>query len=133
MLKEIKFHHIGKIVPLAEIKADPATKYAKIYDMYSLDRQNKLGIPIELHAFGPNSSLDPIIQTQPHVAFITNDVQAAIADEKIIMPLYQPFAGYQTAMILVDGQPIELIETTLSEREIWGDGIFKDSILYPQD
>jgi len=132
MLETIKFHHIGKIVPLAQIKDNPATKYAKIYDMYSLDQQNKLGIPIELHAFGPNSSLDSLIQTQTHVAFTTNDVKAAIADEQIIMPLYQPFAGYQTAMILVNGQPIELIETTLSEREIWGDGIFKDSILYPQ-
>lgn len=27
----------------------------------------------------------------------------------------------------------ELIEIWLSEREIWGDGIFKDSILYPKE
>jgi hypothetical protein len=30
----------------------------------------------------------------------------------------------------VNHQPNELIETTLSEAEIWGDGIYKDSILY---
>lgn len=36
-------------------------------------------------------------------------------------------------MIRVNDQPIELIETTLSETEIWGDGLFKDSILYPQN
>lgn len=48
------------------------------------------------------------------------------------MPLYQPFAGYRCAMILVNQQPIELIESSLSESQIWGDGIFKDSILYPQ-
>lgn len=32
-------------------------------------------------------------------------------------------------MILVNRQPIKLIETRLTEKEIWGDGIFKDSLL----
>lgn len=35
-------------------------------------------------------------------------------------------------MVIINKQLIELIETTLSESEILGDGIFKDSILYPQ-
>jgi hypothetical protein len=34
-------------------------------------------------------------------------------------------------MVIINNQLIELIETSLSEREIWGDGVFKDSILYP--
>jgi hypothetical protein len=99
--------------------------------MYSLDVANDLTIPIELHAFGPKCSLDRRIQTQPHVAFVVDDIQAALRGQEVIMPLYQPFAGYQCAMLLVSGQPVELIETTLSEREIWGDGVFKDSVLYP--
>lgn len=99
--------------------------------MYSLDKQNDLSIPIELHAFGPNSSLDERIQQISHVAFKVDDIDEALAGEEVIMPLYQPFAGYRCAMIWVNEQPIELIETTLSESEIWGDGIFKDSILYP--
>lgn len=70
--------------------------------------------------------------TPGHVAFTTNDIHAALQNEKTIMPLYTPFAGYFCAMIIVNEQPLELIETTLSEREIWGDGIFKDSILYPR-
>lgn len=67
-----------------------------------------------------------------HVAFTTNDIHAALQNEKIIMPLYTPLAGYSRAMIIVNEQPIELIETTLSESEIWGDRIFKNSVLYPQ-
>lgn len=131
MSQTLKFHHIGKPVPLAQIKDDPATKYSPLYDMYSLDQQNRLTIPIELHAFGPACSLDNRIQTEPHVAFTVTNIHEALRDQQIIMPLYQPFAGYQCAMILLNGQPVELIETTLSEAEIWGDGIFKDSILYP--
>ena len=34
---------------------------------------------------------------------------------------------------MINHQLIELIETSLSEKEIWGDGIFRDSILYPQE
>lgn len=48
------------------------------------------------------------------------------------MPLYQPFAGYRCSMITLHDQLIELIETDLPEEEIWGDGVFKESLLYPQ-
>lgn len=129
----LTLHHIGKPVPLEQIKNNPNTKYAKIYDMYSLDQSNQLNIPIELHAFGPNCPLHPLIQQETHIAFTTNNIQQALKNQEVLMPLYQPFAGYQCAMILVNQQPIELIETTLSESEIWGDDIFKDSILYPEN
>ncbi|MFX3618545.1 MAG: hypothetical protein ACE3JK_13570 [Sporolactobacillus sp.] len=74
-----------------------------------------------------------VIQKEAHVAFTTDTIEKAIEGEKIIMPLYKSFRDYRCAMILVNQQPIEIIETTLSESEIWGDGIFKDSILYPEN
>lgn len=127
------FHHIGKPVLLESIKDNPDTKYSPLFEMYSLDMYNELSIPIELHAFGKNSPLDKRIQSYPHVAFKTNNIEQALKDKEIVMPLYQPFANYRCAMVMINHQLIELIETTLSEKEIWGDGIFKDSILYPQD
>ncbi|OTO76860.1 MULTISPECIES: hypothetical protein [unclassified Enterococcus] len=126
----LSFHHIGKPVPLEQLKNHPDVKYSPLFDMYSLDKKNDLSLPIELHAFGPNSTLDPLIQKEPHVAFKVSDIDKALVGQTILMPLYQPFADYRCAMILVSQQPIELIETTLSEAEIWGDGIYKDSILY---
>lgn len=127
------FHHIGKPVPLENIEKNKDTKYSPLFDMYSLDMKNDLAIPIEFHAFGKNSSLDVRIQKETHVAFKVNDIEAALQGKETVMPLYQPFAGYRCAMVIINGQLIELIETTLSEREIWGDGIFKDSILYPRE
>lgn len=129
---EITFHHIGKPVPLESIADRPNVKYSPLFDMYSLDLKNEFSIPIELHAFGENSSLHPRIQNETHVAFKVNDIVSALKNQEILMPLYQPFADYRCAMINVNNQLIELIETLLSESEIWGDGIFKDSILYPQ-
>lgn len=133
MIKEVKltFHHIGKIVPIEKIKDDPNTKYSSLFDMYSLDKQNDLMIPIELHAFGSKSSLDIRIQQEDHVAFKVDCIEKALLNEEIVMPLYQPFAEYRCAMIRINEQLIEVIETSLTEREIWGDGIFKDSLLYP--
>lgn len=134
MNKNLKstFHHIGKPTILEEIQYHPKTKYSPLFDMYSLDMTNSLSMPIEIHAFSPNCHLDPIIQKETHVAFKVDDIEAALIDQVILMPLYQPFADYRCAMILVNQQPIALIETSLSEREIWGEGIFKDSILYPK-
>lgn len=129
---QMTFHHIGKPVSLESIRNHPDTKYSPLFDMYSLDMKNDLLLPIELHAFGENSSLHVRIQTESHVAFKVNDIEAALQGKEIIMPLYQPFAGYRNSMIILNHQLIELIETSLSESEIWGDGIFKDSILYPQ-
>lgn len=65
---QMTFHHIGKPVPLESIKDNKNTKYSPLFDMYSLDMKNDLSIPIELHAFGENSSLDVRIQKEPHVA-----------------------------------------------------------------
>ena len=129
---QMTFHHIGKPVPLEKIKENKDTKYSPIFDMYSLDMKNDLSIPIEPHAFGENSSLDARIQKETHIAFKVNDIEAALQGKEIVMSLYQPFAGYRCARVIVNRQLIELIETTLSESEIWGDGIFKDSILYPR-
>lgn len=125
------FHHIGKPVSLEILKNRKDVKYSSLFDMYSLDMQNDLGIPIELHAFGKNCSLHERIQKEVHVAFKVNDIETALHNKEVLMPLYQPFAGYRCAMITLNDQLIELIETSLSEKEIWGDGIFKDSILYP--
>lgn len=101
--------------------------------MYTLDLSNDLTLPVQLHAFGEHSSLDERIKTESHVAFTCSDIESAIKGEDVIMPLYEPFSGYKCAMILVNQQPIELIETRLTEKEIWGDGIFKDSLLYPNN
>lgn len=131
ILQHMTFHHIGKPVPLDVIKDDISTRYSPLFDMYTLNRLNELSLPIQLHAFGEASELHEIIKQQSHVAFKVSNIREALKGQEIIMPLYEPFSGYQCAMILVNRQPIELIETSLLEREIWGDGLFKDSKLYP--
>ena len=119
----LTFHHIGKPVSLQMIQHNKNTKYSPLFDMYSLDLENDLSIPIELHAFGPNSSLDVRIQTEIHIAFTTNDIEYVLTGKEIIMPLYQPFAHYRCAMVSINGQLIEFIETSLSEKK-YGERVY---------
>lgn len=131
MSQNLVFHHIGKPVALNVIRDDPNTRYSPLFDMYTLDIPHELAIHIQLHAFGEASSLHPDIREHNHVAFTVGDIENALVGHEILMPLYQPFRGYRCAMVRVNHQLIELIETTLSEEEIWGGASFRNSALYP--
>lgn len=71
----LTFHHIRNPVSLQMIQHNRNTKYSPSFGMYSLDMENDFSIPIELHAFVPNSSLGVRIQTEIHIAFTTNDIE----------------------------------------------------------
>lgn len=125
------FHHIGKPVSLESIKDNKDVKYSPLFDMYSLNMKNDVSLPIEWHAFGNSSSLDSRIQTESHIAFKVNNIADALYGQKIVMPLYEPFAGYRCAIIQVNGVLIELIETSLPEEKIWHDEeTLKNGVLY---
>jgi hypothetical protein len=67
----------------------------------------------------------------PHVAFKTDNIDEVLIGKDIIMPLYEPFKGYRCAMIWLCNMPIELLETTLTEHELWNNqDVLKNGILY---
>ncbi|AEG59948.1 hypothetical protein [Desulforamulus ruminis] len=129
--KDLVFHHIG--IPVDKSKLSKQARYSPLFKMYSEEGINALGLHIEFHAFDEGSSLDKRIQTYPHVAFKTENIDIALENQDVIMPLYEPFAGYRCAMILVNEMLIELIETTLPEEKIWKDEkTLKNGVLYGQ-
>ncbi|WP_420366976.1 hypothetical protein [Curtobacterium sp. L1-20] len=127
----LRFHHIGRPVEVDEISDHPDVRFSPMWDMYTVDLPNDLALPVQLHAFGPDSKLDAAIRTEPHVGFVVDDIEAAIADHEVAMPLYEPFPGYRCCMIIVNRQLVELIQTTLSDEEIWSGSAFRNSALYP--
>jgi hypothetical protein len=127
----LRFHHIGRPADVDDIRDHPDVRYSPMWDMYTLDLPNDLALPVQLHAFGPNSKLDETIRTESHVGFVIDDIEAATVDNEVVMPLYEPFAGYRCCMVIVNQQLVELIETTLSDEEIWSGSAFRNSALYP--
>ena len=104
-------------------------RYSSTFKMYTTDGNNPFRI--QWHRFEEGSPLHPLIQTTPHVAFKVNNMEEAIKGKKVILAPYCPFEGFRVAMIEVAGAPIELIETSLSEEEIWGKDHGK-SVIYPE-
>ena len=88
--------------------------------MYTADNPGKFRV--QWHRFTHDSPLHPLLKTVPHVAFKVNRLSAAIEGEEIILGPYEPIDGYRVAVINHAGVPIELIETTLSDDEIWTRG-----------
>ncbi len=115
-------------IPTTEKRLDE--RYSSSFKMYTTKGHNPFRI--QYHRFEEGCPLHPLIQTKVHVAFKVNDLAEAIKNQQVIMAPYEPFTGFKVAMIEVEGAPIELIETTLSEQEIWDDD-HKNSVIYPEN
>jgi len=109
-----EFHHMG--IPTTESREDE--KFSAAARMYTSD--NPGNFRIQWHRFLPDSPLHALIKTVPHPAFKVDDLHAAIAGEEVILGPYEPIDDYFVAIINDNGVPVELIQTTLTDEEIWG-------------
>jgi hypothetical protein len=111
---ECSLHHMG--IPTTEPK--PNERYSEHFGMYTSDSPCKT-LRIQWHRFEPNSLLHPLIRTVPHVALKVHDLDAAIAGYKVLLAPYEPIAGFRVAIIEDGGCPIELVQTSLDDAELW--------------
>ena len=125
MAFNFEFHHMG--IPTNEVK--PGERYSEKFKMYTTDSISDK-YRVQFHRFAKDSPIHPLIKTMPHIAYKVSDICEAIAEEEVILDLYEPFSGFKVAMIAKNGVPIEFIETTLSEDEVWDTNKHKNSILY---
>jgi hypothetical protein len=109
-----EFHHLG--VPSQKIGM--GERFSARFGMYTSDSECGLA-RVQWHRFDPESPLDPLIRSIPHAAFKVSDLDAAVAGHRLLLDPYEPIQGYRAAIIEDGGVPIELIETQLSDDEIW--------------
>jgi len=122
-----RYHHMG--IPVTEER--PGEHYSSTFKMYTSGGEDPGGFRVQFHRFDPGSSLHPLIQSTPHVAFQVDDLEAAIEGEVLLLDPYEPFEGFKVAIIEDDGVPIELVETDLSDAEVFGEPK-ANSVIYPQ-
>lgn len=123
-----EYHHMG--IPTDQKR--PGERYSSTFKMYTSGGENS-EFRIQYHRFEPDSPLHPILKTKPHVAFKVDSIDDAIQGKQVILGPYYPFDGFRVAAIIDEesGAPIELIETTLSEEEIWS-GPKTGTVIYPE-
>ncbi len=109
-----EFHHLG--IPTDEVR--PGERYSARFGMYTSDSDCRL-LHVQWHRFTADSSLDPMVRSMPHAAFKVNDLDRAVVDRKVLLGPYEPITGYRVAIIDDGGMPVELVETKLTDEEIW--------------
>ena len=122
-----KFHHIG--IPTNTLQKNE--RYSSKFKMYTSDSPNS-DFHIQYHRFEKDSPLPELLKTVTHIAFKVDNMNEAIEGKKILLEPYFPFEGFQVAVIEDSGMPIELIETNLTDEEIWN-STKKKSIIYPDE
>ena len=65
------------------------------------------------------------------MAFQVDDLARAVDGETLLLGPYEPFTGFKVAIIEDDGVPVELIETVLSDEEVFGEPK-ANSVIYPE-
>ena len=115
MKKNVKyeFHHLG--IPVQG--SEDQVVFSEVAGMYTTDNPGKFRI--QWHRFTENSTLHPLIKTVPHVAFRVDNLSEAIKGESLLLGPYEPIDDYFVAIINDSGVPVEFIQTTLSDDELW--------------
>jgi len=113
-MPELKYHHVG----IPTDRPLPEQDYFKEYKLYA---SGYLESPygIEWMKFDPDCPLPELVKTVPHVAFVVDDIQAAIMGKKVIIEPNSPTDGVTVAFIEDNGAPIELLQFDRTEVEIW--------------
>jgi hypothetical protein len=100
-----RYHHIG----IPTNVPHPGEYYLEKFKMYvSAFETSACGI--QWMRFEPDSPVDPLIKSVPHVAFEVDDLEAAIQGKQILTEPNSPSKGVLVAMILDSGAPVELLQ-----------------------
>src|SRR5215472_3858435 len=97
-MPELRFHHVG----IPTDKPLPEKDYIKKYKLYASGYlQSPYGV--EWMKFDPDCPVPELIKTVPHVAFVVDDIQAAIAGKQILIEPNSPTEGVTVAFIVDNG------------------------------
>jgi len=100
-----RYHHIG--IPSRFPR--PGEEHLPEYGFFHAGFESS-AYGIEWMRFEENSPLPEIIRTVPHIAFVVDNLEAALQGREILFAISAPSPGVRTAMILADGAPVELME-----------------------
>jgi hypothetical protein len=113
MKKNLKYHHLGIPTDIPQ----PDEFYLEEFKMWTSGYETS-PYGIEWLRFAEGCPLPEIVQKIPHVAFVVEDLAAAIEGEEVLISPNSPSEGVTVAFILHNGAPIELLEFEGPEYEI---------------
>jgi hypothetical protein len=110
----MRYHHVG----IPTNRPLPCEDYNERYKMYASGYfESPYGV--EWMKFDADCPLPELVKTIPHVAFVVDDLNAAIAGKEILIHPNSPTDGVTVAFIVDHGAPIEFLHFDRPESEIW--------------
>ena len=105
MTVKLTYHHIG--IPTTIPKE--SEHYLEQFKMYVVGHDtNPFGI--EWLRFEPDCTLPDLVQTVPHIAFVVDDLAAALEGHEILIEPNSPSDGITVAFIVDNGAPVEFLQ-----------------------
>lgn len=105
MKSGLKYHHIGIPTDVPREKEEYLEKFKMYHSGYETSPYG-----VEWMRFEPGSPLPELVKTVPHVAFVVDDLQAAIDGKDILIEPNSPFDGVVVAFIVDNDTPIEFLQ-----------------------
>ena len=100
-----EFHHIG--LPTTQRQPDEIhLAEAKLYITDATKSEHR----IEWLRFESGSPLPELLHRTAHVAFTVENLEAALAGQKVIVPPFAPMPGLRVAFIQDGDAPVEFLE-----------------------
>ena len=65
---------------------------------------------VEWMRYEPDCDLPELVKTVPHVAFVVDDLEAALAGREVLIAPNRPSDGVTVAFVVDNGAPVELLQ-----------------------
>lgn len=112
--RQLRYHHVG--IPTDQPREGEV--YLPEFGMHVTGLADG-PFGVEWLRFDADSPLPLLVRSQPHVAFVVDDLAAAIAGEEIVIEANSPSPGVTVAFIAHNGAPVELIHFADASTEVW--------------
>lgn len=103
----MEFNHVG-IPTTTKRDAETHLADAKLY----VTDFNASPHKIEWLRFEEGSPMPELLQTTAHVAFMVDDLDAAMAGKEVLLPPFEPMEGLKVGFVIDDGAPVEYMQET---------------------
>jgi len=114
MKEGLRYHHIGIPTDIPRENEEYLPKFKMYGSGYETSPYG-----VEWMRFEPGSPLPELVKTVPHVAFVVDDLQAAIDGKDILIKPNSPADGVTVAFIVDNVAPIEFLQFDKPESEVW--------------
>jgi hypothetical protein len=74
---------------------------------------------VQWHRFLDSSPLPRAVRERAHIALEVRDLDVALRGETVLLAAYEPIDNYRIAIVEIEGTPIELVQTGLTDEELW--------------